>query len=148
MILVKHILEGALKRLAVLSRDAPVCEAAGILANPATPLVVVCDSDGIAIGVISKSNIVKALARAQGDATRINSGAVMTSPILSCHEQQALQVVWNAMNARSVRSIPVLDELGRPRGIVHARDLAHALLDEAEEEEVLMRDYILGIGYQ
>jgi CBS domain-containing protein len=52
------------------------------------------------------------------------------------------------MNARSVRSIPVLDDSGRPQGIVHARDLARTLLEEVDEEELLLRDYVLGIGYQ
>jgi len=148
MILVKHILEDARRRLAVLSPEAQVCDAAAILTNPDTPLVVICDREGVAVGVISKSNIVEAFARARGDALGINSGAIMTNSIVSCHFEQSLQVVWDTLNARSLRSIPVLDELGRPCGILHARDLARALLDEVEEEEVLMRNYFLGIGYQ
>ena len=52
MILVKHILEAAQKRLVVLSQEASLFDAARILANRDTPLVVVCDSDGIAVGVI------------------------------------------------------------------------------------------------
>ena len=59
MILVKHILEAAQKRLAVLSREASLFDAARILANRDTPLVVVCDSDGIAVGVISSSHVIK-----------------------------------------------------------------------------------------
>jgi hypothetical protein len=38
MILVQHILEDARRRLAVLSREALVSEAAEILASPNTPL--------------------------------------------------------------------------------------------------------------
>jgi len=52
------------------------------------------------------------------------------------------------MNARSLRCVPILDDSGRPQGVVHARDLARALLDEVTEEEVLLRDYVLGVGYQ
>jgi CBS domain-containing protein len=52
------------------------------------------------------------------------------------------------MGAGAVRSIPVLDEAGRPLGVVHARDVARALLDEVTHEELLLRDYVLGIGYQ
>jgi CBS domain-containing protein len=148
MVLVQHILEDARKRLAVLGPAAPVAEAAAILANRDTPLVVVCDSEGIGVGVVSKSDIVKALAGGRGDATKMNTGGIMTSPILSCQVDQTLQGVWDIMNARSVRSVPVLDDSGRPHGIVHARDLARALLNEVDEEEVLLRDYVLGIGYQ
>src|ERR1700730_14514039 len=106
MILVQHILEDARRRLAVLSREALVADAAEILANPDTPLAVVCDSEGIAVGVVSKTDIVKALACAGGDAHKMNTGAIMTGPVLSCHVDQALQRVWENMNARSLRSVP------------------------------------------
>jgi CBS domain-containing protein len=53
MALVKHILEAARKRLAVLSREASIFDAARILANRDTPLILVCDGDGIVVGVIS-----------------------------------------------------------------------------------------------
>jgi CBS domain-containing protein len=148
MALVQHILEGARKRLVVLSREAPVCEAAQILADSKTPLVVVCDNEGIAVGVVSKSDIVKAFAGARADAVKMSTGDVMTHSVLSCHRDQTLQLVWDAMSTRSIRSVPVIDDSGRPQGVVHARDLARALLNEVSEEEVLLRDYVLGIGYQ
>jgi len=148
MALVKHILEDARKRLAILDREAQVAEAASILANPNTPLIVVCDSEGMAVGVVSKSNIIRALAGGHDNAVKMNMGDVMTNPVLSCHVEQALKQVWDTLNARSLRSIPVIDASGRPQGIVHARDLARALLNEVDEEELLLRDYVLGIGYQ
>ena len=148
MVLVQHILDDARKRLAVLRWDASVAEAAEILANPQTPLVIVCDCEGLAVGVMSKSNIVKALAGAKGNAVQLSVGDVMTNSVLSCHVDHTLQRVWDSMNARTVRSVPVLDDSGRPQGVVHARDLARALLNEVDEEEVLLRDYVLGIGYQ
>jgi CBS domain-containing protein len=148
MALVKHILEDARKRLAILHREALVAEAASILANPNTPLIVVCGGDGLAVGVVSKSNIIRALAGGKPDAVKMNTADVMTNPVLSCHVEQALKQVWDTLNARSLRSIPVIDTSGRPQGVVHARDLARALLDEVDEEELLLRDYVLGIGYQ
>jgi CBS domain-containing protein len=80
MALVKHILEDARKRLAVLNREALVAEAAAILANPNTPLIVVCDSEGVAVGVVSKSNIIRALAGGKADAVKMNTADVMTNP--------------------------------------------------------------------
>jgi CBS domain-containing protein len=148
MNLVQHILEDARRRLAVLTREATVSDAAEILANPNTPLAVVCDSEGAVVGVISSTDIVKALASAKADAHRMRAEAVMTNAVLSCHVDQTLESVWATMNARSFRCVPVLDDSGRPQGVVHARDLAHALLDEVTQEEVLLRDYVLGVGYQ
>src|ERR1700730_12297141 len=148
MVLVQHILEDARKRLAVLDRQALVPEAAAILANPDTPLVVVFDSEGVAVGVVSKSNIIRAFAVAKEAAAKMSAGDVMTHPVLSCQLSHTLRGVWETMNARTVWSVPVLDDSGRPEGVVHARDLVRALLNEVDEEEVLLRDYVLGIGYQ
>jgi CBS domain-containing protein len=148
MNLVQHILEDAQRRLAVLRLDASIRDIAGILANPITPLVVVCDSQGVALGVVSSMDIVNALSRDSSEAVNANAAALMTQPIRSCGADESLQSIWEAMGAGSVRSIPVLDKEGRPLGVVHARDVARALLDEVNHEEVLLRDYVLGIGYQ
>ena len=44
---------------------------------------------------------------------------------------------------------PILSALsGGYRGVLHARDVAIALLDEANYEELLLRNYVMGIGYQ
>ena len=83
MILVKHILEAARKRLVVVSPEASFCDAARILANRDTPLVIVCESDGTAVGVISASHVINALATAGPDAVGFNAGAIMTKPLLS-----------------------------------------------------------------
>src|SRR5207237_7360861 len=77
MILVKNILDSARKRLAVLSREASLFDAAQILANRDTPLVVVCDSDGIAVGVISRKHVIKILPAPGGGAVGFNAGALM-----------------------------------------------------------------------
>ena len=148
MILVKHILEGARKRLAVLSREASLFDAARILENRDTPLVVVCDRDSIAVGVISTSHVVKVLATAGADALGFNAGAIMTKPLLTCHVDEYLQQVWAVMNSRTLPCAPILDDDGRAQGVLHARDIAIALIDEVNYEEVLLRDYVMGVGYQ
>ena len=147
MILVKHILEAAQKRLVVLSQEASLFDAARILANRDTPLVVVCDSDDIAVGVIASSHVIKVLATAGVDALGFNAGAIMTKPVLSCHVDQTLQQVWAVMNSRTLPCAPILDDDGRAQGVVHARDVAIALLDEVNYEEILLRDYVMGVGY-
>jgi CBS domain-containing protein len=148
MILVQHILEPARKRLAVLSREASLSDVARILVNPNTPLVVVCDSDGVAVGVMSRTDIIKLFACAGTDVVETNAGAIMTKSIVSCYVDQPLEQVWANMSARSLRCAPILDDEGRAEGVVHARDVAIALLDEVTHEEVLLRDYVLGVGYQ
>ena len=148
MNLVQHIIEDAQRRLVVLRLDAPIRDIARLLSNPETPLVVVCDSAGVALGVVSSMDIVNAFSRDGDEATSANAAALMTQPIHSCATDETLQSIWSSMGAGSHRCIPVLDEAGRPLGVVHARDVARALLDEVTNEELLLRDYVLGIGYQ
>jgi CBS domain-containing protein len=148
MVLVKHVLEAAQKRLAVLSVEATLFDAARILTNRDTPLIVVCDSDGIAVGVIASSHVLNALATAGIDAMGFNAGRIMTKPLLSCHVDEYLQEVWAVMNSQTLPCAPILDDDGRAQGILHARDVAIALIDEVNSEEVLLRDYVMGVGYQ
>src|SRR5690349_12777322 len=135
IVLVKHVLEPARKRLAVLSREASIFDAAKILANRDTPLIVVRDGDGIAIGVISPSHIVNVLATAGVDALGCNAGAIMTEPVLSCHVDEDLEKVWAVMNSRILPCAPILDDDGRAQGVLFARDVAIALLDELNYDE-------------
>ena len=44
--------------------------------------------------------------------------------------------------------IPVVDQMCKPRGVINARDAFQALLGEAEYDVSLLRDYVMGIGYQ
>jgi hypothetical protein len=32
-------------------------------------------------------------------------------------------------------------------GLLHARDVLEVLLEESEDEESILRDYVMGIGY-
>jgi CBS domain-containing protein len=51
------------------------------------------------------------------------------------------------MKDRKLKSVPVLDQNARPVGVLNARDLLEALLEEVEHEEVLLRDYVMSIGH-
>jgi predicted transcriptional regulator len=150
MVLVKHILEPARKRLAVLSQEASIFDVAQILANQDThtPLVIVCDSDRVAVGVIAPIHIVHILATAGVDALSFNAGAIMTKPALTCHIDEALEQVWAVMNSRTLPCAPILDDDGRAQGVLYARDVAIALIGEANYDERLLRDYVMGVGYQ
>jgi CBS domain-containing protein len=146
--LVLHMSVAARRRLAVLTREELVSGAARILANPTTPLVVICDADGAAVGVVSRTDILKVIACRDFSVWSSDVSAVMTHCILSCHPQDTLQAVWESMRSRSLRCIPILDDAGRPQGIVHARDLLQVLLEEVSQEELSLRDYVIGVGYQ
>ena len=51
------------------------------------------------------------------------------------------------MKERKLKNIPVVDKDSRPVGILHARDILQVLLKESKDEEAMLRDYVMGIGY-
>lgn len=148
MTTVQHILEESARRLVLLGRQATVHDAVRLLMNSETPLVVVCDEAGGAIGVISRTNVIGAFSRFREGAFATAAETIMSSPVLSFRPADQLQAVWLSLGMRGLRCAPVLDEANRPRGMLHARDIARALLDEVTNEEQLLRDYVLGVGYR
>jgi CBS domain-containing protein len=54
--------------------------------------------------------------------------------------------VWARMKVRDLKHIPVVDEESRPLGLLHARDILQALLSASENEDALLRDYLMGVG--
>lgn len=49
--------------------------------------------------------------------------------------------------AAAIKERSVIDSQSRPIGVLNARDALEVLLGEAEKEEVLLRDYVMGMGY-
>lgn len=45
------------------------------------------------------------------------------------------------MKERRLKNIPIVDQDGRPLGVLNARDALEALLEEVEYEEILLREY-------
>ncbi len=48
----------------------------------------------------------------------------------------------------SLPRLPLLDQEDRLIGILYARDVLQRMLAEAEDQEALLRDYVMGIGYR
>ena len=148
MLFVRHVLEDARRRLAVLNPGASVADAARALADRNVPLAIVCDGAGLAVGVISKIDVIERVVHAGNGALDTSAEQIMTAAVFTCRENETLQSVWEAMSTRGLRSAPVLDDCLRPLGVLHARDVVRALLEEVNSEEVLLRDYVLGVGYR
>lgn len=46
-----------------------------------------------------------------------------------------------------MKNVPITDLESRPMGVLNARDALEALLDEVENEESLLRDCVMCVGY-
>jgi len=144
---VEQLLPEARERLVTIADDALLIEAAKLL-RARTELVIVCNSEGILAGVITKTDIVKQISQCQGASCMVQAAAVMTRDVLLCEAKNMLHDVWTRMKERGLKNVPVVDPTSRPLGLLHARDILQVLLRESESDESLLRDYVMGVGYR
>ena len=130
----------------MISDDAPLPEAATFL-HEGIDLVVVCGSAGLLVGVITKTDVVGQLSRCQGAGCTMAACSAMTRDVVVCRPGELLQEVWKRMKERKLKNIPVVDQDARPLGVLHARDILQALLEQSQDRESMLRDYVMGVGY-
>jgi CBS domain-containing protein len=142
------ILSVARERLVTIQADALLIEAAKLLCRTHRALLVVCDSKGAMTGVITKTDIVRQVARSHGVLSDLRIENVMTTVVTYCKQGDSLHDVLALMHLLDFVHIPIIDQESRPCGVVNARDALQALLGEVEDEEQLLRAYVMGVGYR
>lgn len=133
-------------RLVMLPIAATLQAAAAALADPHIGLVVVCDESNKAVGVISKSDIVRHLTSA--GVTEAPAVNLMSQKVVACGPEDDLHVVWQEMSKRGLQNMPVLGANSKPIGVLDIRDALKALLDREKYQERLLINYVAGVGYQ
>jgi CBS domain-containing protein len=144
---VNRLLPAAREKLVVISHAASVIDAAELLA-PGTDLLAVCGARGSLAGVVTKSDLVRHIGRCRTEAFVVAVSAVMTTDVVVCSPRDWLNDVWSRMKIRGLKNVPIADDNARPIGLLNVRDALQHLLQEVENEEKLLRDYVLNVGYQ
>ena len=144
---VERMLPAARKRLVTIAEDSPILDAAKLLGDLHTDLVVVCSSGAMLAGVITKTDVVRQISHCRGSGCTTAASAIMTRTVILCHPGDPLHDVWSTMKERGLKNIPVVGQDSRPIGVLNARDALEALLEEVEYEEVLLREYVMCVGY-
>ncbi len=147
MPLVESLLSLARQRLATLPESAAVMDAAKLL-RPGPDIIAVCDPSGRVAGVITKSDVVAQLGHCRGASCRLLASAVMTREVVVCYPADWIADVWSTMKQHKLKNIAIVDHYGKPLGILNARDALQALLSEVNDEQALLRDYIMSVGYR
>jgi CBS domain-containing protein len=145
---VEKMLHKARERLVVIEAGATVRQAAELMSKPHVALIVVIVPDGRMVGVVTKTDLVAQMGRCGGGACNDRVDTIMTRDVLSCRANELLHDVWLVIKSRDLLRLPVLDADARPIGILYARDALPVLLTEAEDEEKMLRDYVMNVGYQ
>lgn len=138
----------ARSRLLTVAADALLVEVAALLSSAQISVVVVCDAAGAALGVITETTLVRRLGLGQADFFTTPARDVMTPEFTTCAPEDRLSAVLAMMHARDLIHVLLLDADRRPVGVLNARDGLRALLAAGNQEEALLRNYVMGIGYQ
>jgi CBS domain-containing protein len=134
------------ERLVAIAADETLRTAAFALSNPHIGLLVVCDENRKATGVVSKSDIVRHLANVGVAQARVST--LMSRNIISCRPEDDLHATWQRMEAQSLQNMPVLSAASTPLGVLDVRDALRVLLEHEEYQERLLVNYVAGVGYQ
>ncbi|HVB82463.1 MAG TPA: CBS domain-containing protein [Candidatus Binataceae bacterium] len=145
--LVERMLPAARNRLVTIRDDAPLIDAATLLRDLDSDLVVVCNSDELLVGVITKTDVVRQISHCHGSGCITAASNVMTRTVILCRSGDPLREVWSVMKERRLKNVPIVDQDVRPLGVLNARDALEALLEEVEHEEILLREYVMCVGY-
>lgn len=145
---IQDILSVASQRLVTIPMAATVVTAAKLLSERKAGLVVVCSPEGRMQGVVSKSDVVRQISHCQGCSCTTVVADVMSRDVVACTPDQALYDVWLLMKDRRLKQVPVADASRVPLGLLYASEALEVLMKEVEQQELMLRDYVMGIGYR
>ena len=110
--------------------------------------MVVCDAAGAALGTITETLQVRRLGLGLADLFSTRAGEVMTQEFTTCGQEELLSDVLAMMHSRGLIYVLLMDADNKAFGVLNARDGLRALLAAGNHEEALLRNYVMGIGYQ
>ena len=138
----------ARSRLQAVSAQSLLVDVAARLSNAQISVAVVCGADGAPLGVITETVLVRRLGLGQADFFTTQAADVMTRDITVCARDEVLSDVLAMMHRRGLIHVLLVDADNRALGVINARDGLRALLAAGNYEEELLRNYVMGIGYQ
>jgi signal-transduction protein with cAMP-binding, CBS, and nucleotidyltransferase domain len=147
-LLVRSIEAVARSRLLTVTANVLLVEVAAQLSSAQFSVVVVCDAAGVAMGIVTETVLIRRLGLGQADFFTTRAMDVMTHDFTSCAPDALLSDVMAMMHKRGLKHVLLIDADGKPLGVLHARDGLRALLAAGNHEEALLRNYVMGIGYQ
>ena len=127
--------------VATVRPEETIASAARLLALRRIGAVLVCDTEGSIVGVLSERDVVRGLAEHGPTMFERPISDLMTHAVVTCHPGHSVNEVMGLMTERRIRHVPVVEE-GRLVGIVSIGDLVKHRIEEIEREAAELREYI------
>jgi CBS domain-containing protein len=144
--IVANLAQKTAARLATIEDHRSVRDTAEMFSDGKRGLVIVCDGAGLAVGVVSKSDLVRYLAM-DGDISGYVT-TVMTRSVIAGSPADELHGTWELMVRRKLQNLPLLAPNRRPVGTLDIRDALQAMVEFEQEQETQLINYIAGVGYR
>jgi CBS domain-containing protein len=110
-----------------LDPDSPVSAAVGLMRKHRGGCILVCDAKSV-VGIFTERDLLRrVIAAGKSWATPIND--VMTPKPVCVVVKDPIRVAVKRMEQGGFRHIPVLDETGRPVGVLSAKGIVHYLAE-------------------
>ena len=103
-------------------------------------VVPVVDAEGRLTGIVTDRDVCMAAYTQGGPLRTLPVSSAMASHVLVCHLNDSVNIAEELMREGQVRRIPVIDDEGRPIGIVSMSDLAR--LAERSHKSAVDRDVV------
>ena len=138
---VKAILEAKGGSVITIDPTASLEEAAKILADRRIGALVVTGPEQRIVGIVSERDIVAMLAARGCHALDVPLTAVMTRKVTTCSPSDTISTIMERMTDGKFRHVPVVEH-GKLTGIISIGDVVKHRLQEMENEQNALRDYI------
>lgn len=115
--------------------DASLSEAVSLLAAKNVGAILVLEENGDVAGVLSERDIIRYLSREGNLGLSAKAADLMTTDVIACTPDTALDSAIAAMTAKMVRHLPVMEN-NRPLGLLSIKDALTyriLLLEQGEE---------------
>jgi CBS domain-containing protein len=128
--------------VATVGPDDAVPVALRELAERRIGALVVLDGDRI-VGIVSERDVVARLHAVGAEVLSARVDELMTTDVLTCTSNDAVDAVAQTMSERRVRHMPVVDD-GRLAGIVSIGDVVLSRIRALEQDRSQLERYITG----
>ena len=103
----------------------------------------VVSNDGQHIdGIVSERDVVRALANHGASALGRPVSSAMSTEVVTCRAEDAVESLMLSMTERRIRHLPVVDDDGVLGGVISIGDVVKARLRQLEAENQQLYDYI------
>lgn len=138
---VAHILAHKGRAVTTVQPHAMVRDAVDALAARHIGAVVVADVEGHMHGIVSERDVVRALAARGCEVLDEAISSIMTKDVETAAEDDDILAVVSRMSRGRFRHMPILSD-GRLAGIISTGDAVKYRLEQMEQEQSALREYI------